>query len=88
MPRAKKNTPEGKIATEKWKATMKEKLGSDEAVSDHFKRIGSKGGRKTGRKGFALNPALARVAGARGGKRSSRAGIKNGEGKRSRKNEK
>ena len=33
-------------------------------------------------KGFALNPELARIAGKKGGTKSTRAGIKNGEGKK------
>lgn len=32
--------------------------------------------------GFASNPALARIAGGKGGRISTRKGIKNGEGKR------
>lgn len=32
--------------------------------------------------GFAANPELARIAGAKGGRKSSRLGIKNGEGKK------
>lgn len=39
---------------------------------DFYKRIGSKGGKHTGLKGFALNPALARVAGRKGGTISRR----------------
>lgn len=35
---------------------------------DFYKEIGRKGGQKTGKKGFALNPALAVVAGRKGGK--------------------
>lgn len=35
---------------------------------DFYKEIGRKGGLKTGKKGFALNPALAIVAGRKGGK--------------------
>ena len=41
---------------------------------DFYKRIGSKGGKHTGRKGFALNPALARIAGRKGG-RNGRRGV-------------
>ena len=84
MTRPKSNTPEGEIAAKKWKATMVEKYGSEEALHAHLVEMGTKGGRKTGIKGFALNPALARKAGAIGGKRSSRLGIKNGEGKKKR----
>ena len=43
--------------------------------------IGAKGGRNGHTGGFASNPALARIAGAKGGKKSRRTGVKNGEGK-------
>lgn len=51
--------------------------------ADFFKRIGSIGGSRvdTKPKGFAANPELARKAGSKGGKRSTRKGIKNGEGR-------
>ena len=49
---------------------------------DFYARIGAKGGRNGHRKGFAVNPALARIAGAKGGKKSRRTGVKNGEGKK------
>lgn len=49
---------------------------------DFYSRIGTKGGRNGHTGGFATNPALARIAGAKGGKKSRRTGIKNGEGKR------
>lgn len=39
---------------------------------DFYKRIGSLGGKATGYKGFATNPELARIAGARGGRISKR----------------
>ena len=39
---------------------------------DFYKRIGSKGGKWCGMKGFALNPDLARNAGAKGGRISRR----------------
>lgn len=45
-----------------------------------YARIGAKGGRNGNTGGFASNPALAKVAGAKGGRISSRAGVKNGEG--------
>lgn len=49
-----------------------------------YHRIGAKGGRQKPCKprGFAANPALARVAGAKGGRISRRTGVKNGEGKK------
>ena len=50
--------------------------------NDFYARIGAKGGRNGHTGGFAANPALARIAGALGGKKSRRTGIKNGEGKK------
>ena len=52
---------------------------------DFYRNIGRKGGSAPTNKpkGFATNPALARVAGAKGGSKSRRTGIKNGEGKTS-----
>ncbi len=49
---------------------------------DFYQRIGKKGGQNGHTGGFASNPALARVAGGKGGRISTRKGIKNGEGKR------
>lgn len=58
--------------------TNKEKYGDN-----FFRVIGSKGGQVTPSKprGFATNPALARVAGAKGGRMSNRKGVTNGQGK-------
>ena len=39
---------------------------------DFYKRIGALGGKVGGKKGFALNPELARKAGRKGGKISKR----------------
>ena len=52
---------------QKVRKTIEEKYGRD-----FWKRIGSKGGKATGMKGFALNPELAREAGRKGGKISKR----------------
>lgn len=52
---------------QKVRKTIEEKYGKD-----FWKRIGSKGGKATGMKGFALNPELAREAGRKGGKISKR----------------
>ena len=49
---------------------------------DFYHRIGKKGGQNGHTGGFASNPALARIAGGKGGRISTRKGIKNGEGKR------
>ena len=48
---------------------------------DFYARIGAIGGRNGHTGGFASNPELARIAGAKGGKKSRRTGIKNGEGR-------
>lgn len=81
MARPKANTPEGRRATEKWRKTMLEKYGSEEAFKHVIKCMGSLGGRVTGRKGFALNPELAKKAGAKGGRKSRRTGVTTGQGK-------
>lgn len=55
--------------------------------NDFYARIGAKGGRNGHTGGFESNPTLARIAGRKGGRISTRKGIKNGEGKwRQRKN--
>ncbi len=47
--------------------TMIEKHGSYEAFCEWMRANASKGGRKTGLKGFALNRELARECGKKGG---------------------
>ena len=53
--------------------------------ADFYQRIGAKGGRNGHTGGFASNPALAKIAGKKGGTISRRTGVKNGEGKSQRK---
>lgn len=48
---------------------------------DFFRIIGSKGGKNGHTGGFAANPALAKIAGARGGKKSRRTGKTTGDRK-------
>lgn len=48
--------------------------------NDFYVKIGTKGGQNGHTGGFAANPALARIAGKKGGRISSRKGVKNGEG--------
>lgn len=50
---------------------------------DFYRIIGSKGGQKipTKPRGFAANIELARVAGAKGGRKSRRTGVTTGQGK-------
>ena len=55
-------------------ATNKAKYGDN-----FYARIGAKGGKATGLKGFAVNRDLARIAGAKGGKKSRRRSAKNAE---------
>lgn len=45
-----------------------------------YKRIGAIGGRNSNTGGFAANPALARIAGAKGGRKSKRTSKKSKEG--------
>ena len=51
----------------KVRKTIEEKYGKD-----FWSKIGRKGGKAGGMKGFALNPELAREAGRKGGKISKR----------------
>lgn len=69
--------PGNKIGGRKAANTNKLKYGEN-----FYARIGAKGGRNGHTGGFASNPALARIAGAKGGKKSRRTGVKNGEGKK------
>lgn len=48
---------------------------------DFYRIIGSKGGQNGHTGGFASNPALARIAGAKGGRISRRTGVTTGQGK-------
>lgn len=68
--------PGTKIGGQKAAKKNKERYGDN-----FYRMIGSKGGRNGHTGGFAANPALARVAGAKGGRISRRTGIANGQGK-------
>lgn len=65
-----------KIGGQKAAKKNKERYGDD-----FYRMIGSKGGRNGHTGGFAANPALARIAGAKGGSISRRTGVTNGQGK-------
>lgn len=68
MARPKKTTPEGKIASEKWRQTMIEKYGSVTNKMRETGRIGGQNGKGPDYKGgFAANHEYARKAGAKGG---------------------
>lgn len=56
-----------KIGGKKASTTNREKYGSD-----FYREIGRKGGRNGHTGGFAANPELARIAGAKGGRLSRR----------------
>lgn len=81
MARPKKGTKGSEEATRKWRETMQRKYGGAAGVHNMMRMIGRKGGRNGHTGGFAANPALARIVGALGGKKSRRTGVKNGEGK-------
>lgn len=61
----------------KVRETIEKKYGRD-----FWKKIGAIGGKKGGKKGFALDHERAVAAGRKGGKKSTRLGVKNGEGKK------
>lgn len=71
MARPKSDTPEGKLATERWRKTMKKRYGN---VANKMQEIGSVGGSAPykGLKGFAVDPELAKAAGKIGGTISRR----------------
>lgn len=75
MSRPRKNTPEGKIASEKWRQTMIEKYGSVTEKMRETGRIGGQNGKGPDYMGgFAANRERARIAGAKGGRISRRNG--------------
>ena len=57
--------------------TMVKKHGSEEAAREWFRTIGKIGGHNGHTGGFAANRELARIAGAKGGRKSRRTGVKN-----------
>ena len=84
--RLKRGTESGDRAAEKWHATMLERLGSEEAIREHYRTIGRKGGQRSCNGGFASDKVgkdgltgreRSRIAGYRGGRISRRTGVKN-----------
>lgn len=67
-----KGTPGYFAQQERYRQTMIEKFGSDEARKEYYREIAAKGGRNGHTGGFASNPDKARVAGKKGGAISSR----------------
>lgn len=68
--------PGTRLGGKKASKTNKELYGED-----FYSRIGAIGGRNGHTGGFAANRELAKIAGAIGGRKSRRTGVKNGEGK-------
>lgn len=60
----------GKKAVEKFRKTMLELYGSEEAMREHYRQMGKKGGMMSSSGGFAANPELAKTAGRKGGSMS------------------
>ena len=50
MSRPRSNTPEGRLATERWRETMQERYGN---VTEKMQEIGSRGGKASNTGGFA-----------------------------------
>lgn len=74
MPAYKKGTEGYERQVAKLKKTIEAKYGPD-----YYKRIGQIGGRNGHTGGFAANPELARIAGAKGGRISRRGSAKNND---------
>lgn len=96
MSRMKKGEKGHDKAVSKWWSTMIERFGSEEAVRDHMVAMGKKGGKLSKTGGFASNKVgadgltgreRARLVAAIGGLKSTRAGVRNGEGKHARRTE-
>lgn len=87
----KKGEPGYDKAVSRWWSTMIERFGSEEAIRDHMVAMGKKGGKLSKTGGFASNKVgpdgltgreRARLVGAIGGLKSTRVGVRNGEGKK------
>lgn len=75
MSRPCKNTPAGKLATERWRKTMQERYGDITAKMQETGRKGGKNGKGPDYKGgFAGDRELAKRAGQKGGRISRRGG--------------
>lgn len=72
MVRPKKGTKGAEEAVLKWRETMQREYGGAAGVHNMMSIFGSKGGRNGHTGGFAANPALARIAGRKGGGISKR----------------
>lgn len=91
MSRMKKGEKGHNKAVSRWWSTMIARFGSEEAVHDHMVTMGKKGGKLSKTGGFASNKVgpdgltgreRARLVGAIGGLKSTRVGVRNGDGKK------
>lgn len=96
MSRMKKGEKGHDKAVSRWWSTMIARFGSEEAVYDHMAAMGGKGGKLSKTGGFASDKVgadgltgreRARLVGAIGGLKSTRVGVRNGEGKCTRRTE-
>ena len=71
MPRPKKGTPNGDLATQRWRKTIEDRYGD---VTEVMTRVGALGGKVEHRetRPFYTNRELARIAGTKGGRVSRR----------------
>lgn len=76
MPRPKAGTKEGDRAIKRWKKTMLKKFGSKQALQEHMRERGRKGGSVSCAKGFASDKVG--IDGLTGKQRASIAGYKGG----------
>ena len=72
MARPKKGTKSGDLASKRWRETMLKNHGGEEGLRKMMAKVGAIGGRNGHTGGFAYNPELARIAGAKGGSISKR----------------
>lgn len=79
MPRPKKGTKAGDLATMRWRATMERQHGGPEGAHRFMQKLGQKGGRNGTTGGFAANRELAVIAGRKGGTKSRRGPASNAD---------
>lgn len=83
MVRPTKDDPRSAVASAKWRETMEKKHGGKEGLHEFMQSIGRRGGSvSTPTGGFAsMTPERRRELGRIGGAKSTRAGVRTGEGK-------
>lgn len=90
MARPKRGAEGCEKANSRWRETMYEKYGGEEGVHERMREMGRLGGQRSRTGGFASDVVgadgltgrqRAKIAGAVGGSKSRRTGVKNGFGK-------